>query len=45
MSSPQISEGPVLLTLGRSGGCGVLVVEAHNAVLVKNRVSDRKPSS
>ena len=44
MSSPQISEGPVLLTLSRSGGCGV-VVEAHNAVLVKNRVSDRKPSS
>jgi len=26
----------VLLRLSRSGGCGVLVVEAHNAVLVKN---------
>lgn len=45
--SPQISEGPLGASQTQQvwGLWGFGRVEAHNAVMVKNRVSDRKPSS
>lgn len=44
MSPHQISEGPLGAPQTQQvWGCGFLMVEAHNAVFAKNRVSYRKP--